>query len=143
MNLTSHNLQQPNLIALMFTSSAFPFPPDPAARQLFTVAAFLPLCACQYLLAVLAILPHTYVLRLAFVPVVLWQAWCAVGLDFSAALARSLGRDSVDRLNHWNYAYLVRASVFPNPPFPSFFSRVFCSGGDNRRCTQVSRMGSR
>jgi len=126
----------------MFISAAFPFPPDPAARQPFTVAAFLPLCACQYLLAVLAILPHTYVLRLAIVPVVLWQAWyCAVGLDFSAALAKSLGRDSVDRLNHWNYGYVVRDS-FSKYVFP-FCSPVFCSGGDDRRRTEVPRMGTR
>jgi len=106
----------------MFTSSAFP--PDPGARQPFTVAAFLPLCVCQYLLAVLAILPHTYVLRLALVPVVLWQAWyCAVGLDLSAALAKSLGRDSVGRLNHWNYGYVVRDSVFFQ--ITSFFHTFF------------------
>ena len=89
------------------------FPPDPAARQPLTVAAVLPLYACHYLLAVLAILPHTYILRLAFVPVVLWQAWyCAVGLDFSAGVAKSLGRDGVGRLNQWNYGYVVRDSFF-------------------------------
>src|SRR5260221_14297511 len=107
----------------MSTLSALP--PDPAARQPFTVvAAFLPLCACQYLLAVLAILLHTYVLRLAFVPMVLWQAWyCAVGLDFSAALAKSLGHDSMDRLNHWNYGYVVRNSFFQITSF--FFFHAF------------------
>ena len=93
----------------MFNSSAFP--PDPDARQPLTPAAILPLYACHYFLAVLVILPHTYILRLAFVPVVLWQAWCcAVGLDISAALANSLGRDSVGRLTHWNYGYVVRDS---------------------------------
>jgi len=53
----------------MFISSAFP--PDSAARQPLTVAAILLYYACHYLLAV-AILPHAYVLRLVFVPVVLW-----------------------------------------------------------------------
>ena len=94
----------------MFISSTFlPNPPDPASRQPYTTTAFLPLWACHYLLAVLAILPHTYFVRLALVPIVLWQTWnCAVGLDFSAGLAKWLGRDSVDRINHWNFAYVVR-----------------------------------
>jgi len=119
----------------MFVSSAFP--PDPAARQPFTVAAFLPLCAGQYLLAVLAILPHTYILRLAFVPVALWQAWyCAVGLDFPAALAKSLGRDSVGRFHHYNYGYMVR--VLFSKYF--FLLHAFCSGGDNRSCTKANTL---
>jgi len=105
-HLTDHPFQH-----TMFIPPAYP--PDPSARQPLTVAAVLPLYACHYLLAVLAILPHTYVLRVAFVPVVLWQAWyCAVGLDFSAGVARSLGRDGVGRLNQWNYGYVVRDSFF-------------------------------
>lgn len=121
----------------MFISSAFP--PDPAARQPLTVTAILSLYACHYLLAVLAILPHTYILRLAFVPVALWQAWyCAVGLDFPAALAKSLGHGSVGRLHHNNYGYMVRV-LFSK----YFFLHEFCSGGDNRSCTEVPRMGTR
>ncbi|KAI9450761.1 hypothetical protein F5148DRAFT_1152671 [Russula earlei] len=35
-------------------------------------------------------------------------AWyCAVRLDFAAGLAKSLGRESSDRLNHWNFAYVI------------------------------------
>jgi hypothetical protein len=97
----------------MSISAFFPDPPDPTSRQPFTTAAFLPLCACNYILAVLAILPHTYILKLALLPVILWQAWnCAVGLDFSAGLAKSLGRESADRINHWNFAYVVRDPFF-------------------------------
>jgi hypothetical protein len=114
----------------MFISSAyFLDPPDPTSRQPFTTAAFLPLWACHFLLAVLAILPHTHTLRLAMAPVMLWQAWnCAVGLDFSAGVAKLLGRDSVERLNHWNFAYGVRnpllsetTTSFLTPPFHAFF----------------------
>jgi hypothetical protein len=46
-------------------SSLFSSPPDPTTRQPFA-AAFLPLYACHYVLSVLAILPHTYILKLAF-----------------------------------------------------------------------------
>jgi hypothetical protein len=63
-----HQGQSISLITLlqhtMFTWPAFL--PDPTACQPLTVAAILPLHACYYLLAVLAILPHTYILRLAW-----------------------------------------------------------------------------
>jgi len=124
---TNHPLQH-----TMFISSAFP--PDPAARQPLTVAAILLLYAYHYLLAVLAILPHTYIVRLAFLSVVLWQAWyCAVGLDLPAALAKLLGRDSVGRLHQVNYGYVVRDS-FSKYVFPL---HAFSSDLDNRYCTEV------
>ena len=89
-------------------SSLFSSPPDPTTRQPFA-AAFLPLYACHYVLAVLAVLPHTYILTLALLPVILWPARnCAVGLGFSAGLAKSLGLESSARVNHWNFAYVVR-----------------------------------
>jgi hypothetical protein len=60
-------------------------------------------------MAVLAILPHTYILKLALLSVILWQAWnYAVGLDFSAGLAKSLRLEGSARVNHWNFAYVVR-----------------------------------
>jgi hypothetical protein len=108
---------------MFIPSTLFPISPDPATRQPYTAAATFPLFACHYVLAVLAILPHTYVLRLALAPVVVAQAWnCAVGLDFSAGMAKSLGRhgESAARLNHWNFAYVVR-----NPFFFLNRSRVF------------------
>ena len=84
-------------------------PPDPALRQPFTGAAFLPLHASYYAMAVLVILPHTIILRLSLLPFIYWQAWkCAVGLNFSAGLALSLGVKNGERLNHWNFAYVVR-----------------------------------
>lgn len=87
--------------------------PDPALRQPFTGAAFFPLHASYYVMAVLVILPHTVILRLSLLPFVYWQAWkCAFGLNFSAGLALSLGAKNVDRLNHWNFAYVVRLLSF-------------------------------
>ena len=120
----------------MFILSALP--PDPAARQPLTIAAILLLCACHYLLAVLAILLHTYILRLAFVTVGHWQAWyCAVGLDLPAGLAISLGRDGMGRYHHKNYGYVVRDSF----PKYVFLLRAFSSDWDNRYCAEVPRMG--
>lgn len=84
-------------------------PPDPALRQPLTGAAFFPFYFSHYVLAVLVILPHTFILRLSLLPFVLWQAWrCAVGLNLSAGLALSLGIKSGERLNHWNLVYVVR-----------------------------------
>ena len=65
-------------------------------------------------MAVLVILPHTFVLRLSLLPFVLWRAWtCAFRLDLSVL---SLG-DKGEPLNHWNSAYVVRllSSVYFTP----------------------------
>ncbi|KAH9022942.1 hypothetical protein EDB85DRAFT_2119593 [Lactarius pseudohatsudake] len=87
-------------------------PPDPALRQPFTNAAFLPFSLSYYAMAVLVILPHTFVLRLSLLPFVLWQAWrCAVGLNLSAGLALSLGVENGDRLIHWDLIYVVGVIV--------------------------------
>ena len=94
---------------MSFLSAFFSGPPDPAARQPFTIAAFLILYSLYYVLAVLAILPHTFILKLALFPIVLWQAWkCAVERDVSIALANSLGFESTARLRYWNFAFVVR-----------------------------------
>jgi hypothetical protein len=91
--------------------------PDPSLRQPFTGAAFLPFHSFYYAMAVLVILPHTYILRLSLLPIVYWQAWkCAVGLNFSAGLTLSLGIKNGERLNHWNFAYVVR--LLPSVKFP-------------------------
>jgi hypothetical protein len=45
---------------MSFPSAFLPSPPDLASRQPFTTAAFLPLYSLYYVLAVLAILPHTH-----------------------------------------------------------------------------------
>src|SRR6266403_3539279 len=105
---------------MCFPFAFLPNPPDPAARQPFTTAAFLPLYFLYYVLAVLAILPRTFVLKLALLPIFLWQVWkCPTGLDFSAGLAISLGLESPDRLRHFNFVFVVRFFVVEAsyPPF--------------------------
>jgi len=72
---------------------------------------------------VLAILPHTFIFKLALLPVVLWQVWkCAVGLDFGVGLANVFGLESSARLRHYNFVFVVRfllsGIVSPFPPFP-------------------------
>jgi hypothetical protein len=94
---------------MSFPSTFLPSPPDPASRQPFTTAAFLPLYSLYYVLAVLSILPHTFIPKLALLPIVLWQAWkCAVGFDFSAGLANLLRLESSARLSHFNFMFVVR-----------------------------------
>jgi hypothetical protein len=104
---------------MTFPSAFLPSPPDPASRQPFTTAAFLPLYSLHYVLAVLAILPHTFILKLALLPILLWQAWkCAVGLDLSVGLANLLGIESSARLRYFNFLFVVRFCCRAYSPFP-------------------------
>jgi hypothetical protein len=94
---------------MTFLTALLSSPPDLAARQPFTTAAFLVPYSLHYVLAVLAILPHTFILKVALFPIVMWQAWkCVVERDVSVALANSLGFESSARLRHWNFALAVR-----------------------------------
>jgi hypothetical protein len=101
-------------------SAFFPSPPDAASRQPLTTAAILPLTLLYYVLAVLTILPHTFILKLALLPVILWQAWkCAVGLDLSVGLANLLGIESSAGLRYSNFLFVVRfccRAYSPSPP---------------------------
>jgi len=82
--------------------------PDPTLRQPLTLTAVAPLFLSYHALAVLAILPNTFILKLSILPFIVWQAWsCAVGLNLSTALAGWLGLQSADRLNLWNIAFVV------------------------------------
>jgi len=88
--------------------SFLPELPDPALRQPLTVAAIAPLYLSFYALAVLSILPNTFVLKLSLLPFIVWQAWRnAVGLDFSMGLAEWIGHPNRDRLRFWNMSFLV------------------------------------
>jgi hypothetical protein len=113
---------------MSFPSAFLPSPPDPASRQPFTTAAFLPLYSLHYVLAVLAILPHTFILKLALLPILLWQAWkCATGLDFSAGLANLFGLESSARVNQFNFMFVVRfygRECSRVPPFPLTIAQV-------------------
>ena len=70
----------------MFIPSAFP-------RILPLVnplqSGSLPFYAYHYLLAMLAILPHMNILRLAFVPVVLWKVWYCRNTTVASGLLHS------------------------------------------------------
>ena len=94
---------------MSFPSTFLPSSPDPTARQPITAAAFLSLYLAYYVLAVLAILPNTLILKLALLPIVLWKVWdCAVEFDVSTGLANSLRLESSARLRHLNFAFVVR-----------------------------------
>ncbi|KAH9019080.1 hypothetical protein EDB85DRAFT_585567 [Lactarius pseudohatsudake] len=104
-------------------------PPDPALRQPFTGAAFFPFFFSCYAMAVLVILPHTFILRLSLLPFVLWQGWtCAVSLNFPVGLALYLGVKNGEWLNYYGFTYVVRflLSVYF---FPSWcvFADDICS----------------
>jgi hypothetical protein len=89
--------------------SVLPDTPDPALRQPLTLTTIAPLYLNFYALAVLALLPDTFMLKLSLLPFIVWKAWnCAVGLDFSAWLAQTLGLESADRLKFWNMSFVVR-----------------------------------
>ena len=90
----------------------FIYPPDPTLRRPLTLTATFPLFLGYYALAVLAILPHTFIFKLLLMPVVVWQASkCALELDFSAWLAQQPGFQSVDGLRFWNLIFIVRVSI--------------------------------
>ena len=62
-----------------------------------------------YALAVLAILPKTFLLRLLLQPVFVWQAWrCIADVDLAAWVAQSLGLKSDVRLSFFNSPLPVR-----------------------------------
>jgi hypothetical protein len=98
-----------------FLSMSFLLPvlPDPALRQPATLAAITPVILSVYAQAVLAILPNTFILKLALLPFIVWQTWsCVVGLDVSAAVAKWSGLQSDDRLRFWNVSFAVCAKSF-------------------------------
>ena len=128
---------------MSFPSTFLPSPPDPASRQPFTAAAFLPLYSLFYVLAVLSILPHTSILKLALLPILLWHAWkCAVGLDFAAGLANLFGLESSDRLRHFNFMFVVRFYESSLLSFPSL-STDDSTGWGVRYGAKVRRLGVR
>lgn len=54
-----------------------------------SVTAVIPLSLGFYAMAMLAILPNTFLFRLLLQPVLAWQAWrCAADVDFSSWLAQ-------------------------------------------------------
>ena len=84
--------------------------PDPALRQPASLAAVVPVFLTIYAQAVLAILPNTFILKLSLLPFVVWQAWsCAVGLNFSVAMAKWFGFENDEPFRFWNFLFMVGA----------------------------------
>ena len=85
------------------------YSPDLSLRQPVTLAAILPLLLGYHALAVLAILPNTYIFKLLLLPFILWQAWkCAVQIDYGVPLTQLLGYQGTDRIAFWNFLFVVR-----------------------------------
>ncbi|KAI0256027.1 hypothetical protein BJV78DRAFT_1150871 [Lactifluus subvellereus] len=83
-------------------------PPDPTLRRPLTLTATFPLLLSYYVLAVLAILPRTFIFKLLLLPFIVWQTWrCAVELDFSVWLAQQPGFKSADGLGFWNLIFIA------------------------------------
>jgi hypothetical protein len=102
--------------------SLLPHFPDPSLRQPATIAAAAPVFMGIYALAVLAILPNTFILKLLLLPFIVWQAWiCAVGLNFSMGVAKWLGFESDEHFRFYNFQFVVGAipSSLDIPPFGS------------------------
>jgi hypothetical protein len=94
-------------------SFLFPDFPDPALRQPATLATLAPVLLSVYAQAILAILPNTFILKLSLLPFIVWQTWsCAVGMNFSAAVAKWSGLQSDERLTFWNVSFVVGAKSF-------------------------------
>jgi len=80
--------------------------PDASLRRALTLTDIAPIILCYYAHAVLAILPNTYWLRVALLPVTEWFVWhAAVTLDFSKYLAGTLGLENPVRVSFLNMAF--------------------------------------
>lgn len=84
--------------------------PDLSLRQP-SVTALILLFLTYYALAVLAVLPNTFLLKLLLQPIFLWRAWrCVADVDLAAWLAQSLGLkpEIAVRLHLFNSTLAVR-----------------------------------
>ncbi|KAI9435083.1 hypothetical protein H4582DRAFT_1972753 [Lactarius indigo] len=100
-----HSLAIPALIPLPQVGDIFP---DLSLRHSSAIPALIPLCLTYYALAVLTILPNTFVFRLLLQPVFLWQVWgCVTKVDISAWLAHSVGLQNSDSTKLWNFPYMM------------------------------------
>src|SRR5579863_6434814 len=86
--------------------------PDPTLRRPLTLAAVLPVLLYYYALAVLAILPNTFIFKIFLLPFVSWQASrCAIRYDCAPLEAQIAGLESTDnpRLSSMNMFFVVRS----------------------------------
>ena len=92
--------------------------PDASLRRALTLTDIVPVILCYYVHAVLAIVPNTYWLRVALLPVTEWFVWnVAVTLDFSKYLASTLGLENPVRVSFLNMAFDVSVSPVQNSLF--------------------------
>ena len=83
--------------------------PDLSLRQPLTLAIILPLLLSYSALAVLAVLPNTFIFKQMLLPFVLWQAWkCSTEFEWGVPLAQLLGHQGTDRVAFWNFLFVVR-----------------------------------
>ena len=85
------------------------YSPDLSLRQPLTLATILPLLLSYHALAVLAVLPNTFIFKQMLLPFVLWQAWkCSTEFEWGVPLAQLLGHQGTDRIAFWNFLFVVR-----------------------------------
>ena len=91
-------------------STFIPSFPDATLRRALTLTDIAPVILCYYAHAVMAILPNTYWLRVALLPVTEWFVWnSAVTLDFSKYLAGQFGLENPLRISFLNMMFDVSA----------------------------------
>jgi hypothetical protein len=86
--------------------------PDASLRKPLTLTDVVPVLLCYYAHAITAMLPGTFWLRVALLPITLWLAWSsAVTLDVAQYLANTLGVVANPlRISHLNFVFVVRLS---------------------------------
>jgi len=88
--------------------------PDPNDRLPFTPLAGLPFFSCYYIFAVLAILPNTFLVKLALLPVIAKLGW-HISVDYDAAGGFAMSNQpAYVRMVSYNYGNVVRLSVLLN-----------------------------
>src|SRR5882762_693135 len=97
------------MVSLLKSLTAYlPAMPDPDNRLPFTLLAGLPFFFCYYVFAVLAILPNTFLVKLALLPVVVKLGWhTSVNYDVAKGLATSYSRLDYERIVTYNYGAVV------------------------------------
>lgn len=82
--------------------------PDASLRKPLTPTDIAPVILCYYAHAVMAMVPGTFWLRVALLPVTEWLAWnSAVTLDFSQYLASAFGLSSSLRISFLNFMFVL------------------------------------
>jgi hypothetical protein len=111
-------------------SSYLPAVPDASLRRPLTLTDVVPVVLCYYAHAVMAMLPHTFWLRVALLPVTIWLAWDkGVTLDFAQYLANTLGLAADHmRITHLNFVWVVSVYRFHVSQLRSLDSNIlfFC-----------------